>query len=293
MGLVTLFILCSQEIIRAQEDSSKKELLINIGYFMTNNKFVYLLASTTTKHDGKISPVKGVELSVYIDGPSNDHLLARGITDKNGLFKTGITPSLKPIWDAQAKHQFKCIATENKEYHGGEAEINISKSKITIDTVSDGETRQIIASVKYFDGENWIPMSDVEMKVGIARSVGNSILSAGDDASYTTDSSGSVLVELTKKKLPGDEKGNIHLVAKVEDNDQIGNLTNERVAAWGVPTKFEDNFFDQRALWATRFRTPIWLLVMAYSIVIGVWSTIFYLIFQLVKIKKIGLASSL
>ena len=27
---------------------------------------------------------------------------------------------------------------------------------------------------------------------------------------------------------------------------------------------------------------------MAYSIIIGVWSTIIYLVFQIVKIKKIG-----
>jgi len=38
------------------------------------------------------------------------------------------------------------------------------------------------------------------------------------------------------------------------------------------------------------FRTPIGLLFVAYSIVIGVWGTIIYIILQIAKIKKMGKA---
>ena len=50
--------------------------------------------------------------------------------------------------------------------------------------------------------------------------------------------------------------------------------------------------FDQRKLWATKFRTPLWLLFMAYSIVIGVWGTIIYLVLQIIRIKRIGKIAS-
>jgi hypothetical protein len=128
------------------------------------------------------------------------------------------------------------------------------------------------------------------MRVGVHRLGG--ILSANEDATFTTDSSGSIKVDFKRDSLPGDQKGNIVLIAKVEDNDQYGNLMIEKTVPWGVVVKPGSNFFDQRALWATRFRTPLWLLFMANSIIIGVWVTIFYLVFQIIRIKKIGTPSS-
>jgi hypothetical protein len=115
-----------------------------------------------------------------------------------------------------------------------------------------------------------------------------SILSAGDEETYTTDSTGSVTVELKKDSLPGDEKGNIVLVAKVEDNDQYGNLFVEKTVPWGIVLKAEKNFFDQRTLWTTRFRTPLWLLLIAYSISAAVWGVLIYLIWQLIRIKRLS-----
>ena len=95
------------------------------------------------------------------------------------------------------------------------------------------------------------------------------------------------------KRIPcPDMYGNLILVARVEDNDQYGNLLVEKTVFCGVAIKQGKNFSDQRTLWSTRFKTPFWLLFVAYSIVIGVWGTIIYLVFQIVKIKKLGIASS-
>jgi hypothetical protein len=88
--------------------------------------------------------------------------------------------------------------------------------------------------------------------------------------------------------MPGDEKGNIVLVARVEDNDNYGNLVVEKSVPWGKVVKTDISFFDQRTLWSTRFRTPVWLLVMAYGMVIGVWGTIIYIVLQIFRIKKMG-----
>jgi hypothetical protein len=88
--------------------------------------------------------------------------------------------------------------------------------------------------------------------------------------------------------MPGDEKGNLALVARVVDNDTYGNLTTEKIVPWGVVEKPNLTFFKQRTLWSTRFETPIWLLLLAYSIGGSVWIVIIYLIWQLMIIKKIG-----
>ena len=53
----------------------------------------------------------------------------------------------------------------------------------------------------------WIPVNGVEMKIGVERLGG--ILSAGDDETYTTDSTGTVTTEFKKDSLPGDQHGGI------------------------------------------------------------------------------------
>jgi len=195
---------------------------------------------------------------------------------------------LKAAWEASPLHKFIAVATGKEEETA--AELEILKSKIKIDTAIEEGTRRITVQVMKYENSEWVPANEVEMKVGIQRMGG--ILSAGDEETYTTDSSGTVNVELTKDSLPGDEKGNMVLVAKVEDNDQYGNLLVQKTVPWGVALKTDNSFFDQRTLWTTRFRAPVWLLFMAYSITIGVWGTIIYLVLQIIRIKRIGTAAS-
>ncbi len=268
------------------QDSTKKELIVNIGYYMTNNKMIYLIVNTKTKIDTKFQPVKNSVISLYLDSVSENNFIGKVITGEVGIAKAFLPPALKTAWEFSAYHKFLAVTEASKDFDETEGEANITKTKLSIDTASDGEIRSIIVSVSALKGSEWVPAKDVEMKVGISRMGG--ILSAGDEPTYTTDSSGSVTVEFKKDSLPGDEKGNILLAAKVEENDMYGNLLLEKAVPWGIAFKPDNSFFSQRTLWSTRNRTPPWLLFMAYSIVIGVWGTILYLVRQMFKIKKLS-----
>jgi hypothetical protein len=275
----------------SQEDSAKNELTLSLGYYMNNNKAMYLMANAKTKIDGKFQQVKGVVINVYLGAASDSNLISKVTTDKYGLAKAVIPATFKTVWEAAPTHTFLAISETDKKFESKTAEAAITKSKITIDTLNDGTSRSISVAVTSFNGTAWMPVPDVEMKIGIRRSLGG-IISAGDEETYTTDSSGTAIAALTRDSLPGDEKGNIVLIAKVDENEQLGNLLVEQTVPWGIAVSPDNGFFDQRTLWSTRFRTPFWLLFMAYSIVIGVWGTIIYLILQIIKIKKIGVAVS-
>ena len=95
--------------------------------------------------------------------------------------------------------------------------------------------------------------------------------------------------KIKRDSLLGDSHGNLILVAKTENNETYGNIYAEKNVNWGVAPKIE-NILDKRSLWATRFKTPFWLLGLAYSIIGAVWGTLIYLIFQLIKIRKLGKA---
>lgn len=282
-ALLCLLIACTNVFA---QDSTKKELVVSVNYFMNNNKVIYIKVNTKTKIDKKFKPVRNSVVNLYLDSISEKNFIAKVTTNERGEAKTTIPPGLKSIWDASATHTFHGVAEASRDFDETATETSITKTKITIDTASDGETRTIKVNVSALSGSEWIPAKDVEMKVGILRLGG--ILSAGDEETYTTDSTGIVTVELKKDSLPGDEKGNIMLVAKADDNDQYGNFIVETTVPWGVTIKPDNNFFKQRTLWSNRFRTPLWLLFMAYSIIAAVWSVIIYLIFQIIKIKKLG-----
>ena len=134
-------------------------------------------------------------------------------------------------------------------------------------------------------GDEWIAVGKIEMKLSIKRLLGN--LTVGEAETFTSDSTGTASAAFIKDSMPGDAKGNIILVARVEDNDSYGNLVVEKPVPWGKVAKAETNFWH-RTLWSTGNRAPVWLLVIAFAIIIGVWGTLIYLVRQVLKIKKMG-----
>ena len=272
--------------VSAQEKEEATEL-VTLNYFTVNNGVQYLILENSLKTGRKITPLKNKVFQLYLNSNTPENLIGKVTTDQKGKAKSFLPPSLKAAWAAGQTHTFIAVATGKEEEIA--AELEITKSKIQIDTTTADGIRSITVQVMQLANNEWVPAADVEMKVGVQRLGG--VLSAGDEETYTTDSSGTASIEFTKDSLPGDQKGNFVLVAKVQENDLYGNMVVEKTVPWGIAVKTDNSFFDQRALWTTRFRAPLWLLFMAYSIFIGVWATIIYLITQIVKIKKLGLSA--
>ena len=288
--LLILCFMASVLSISAQDTAKaepviKAEPAVKVRYFSNNNNIQYLIVKSVIGK--KLLPLPMKVVNVYLDSVSADNLITKTTTDNNGKSIIFIPITFQDKWKSKAKHNFIAVmeaATTEEEIT---AELEVTKSKIEIDTSSNEEgVRSISVKVMFFENNAWVPAPDVEMRVGVSRLGG--ILSAGDAETYTTDSTGSVSVEFKRDSLAGDLQGNYILAAKVEDNDSYGNLLVEKTVPWGVAYKPDTTFFSLRNLWTTQFRSPYWLLFMAYSIVFGVWGTMIYLIRQMWKIKKLG-----
>lgn len=285
--LVLSLIMAFNSTVYAQDEPVVPKEIVTLRYFNDNNHFQYLLLQSSLKTGKKLEPLANKVFQLYLDVNDPANLITKILTDKNGQAKAIIPVRLKSLWDSASTHTFVVVAEGTSKEEETTTEFTITKSKINIDTTNEGGVRNITASVMKLENETWVPAADVEMKIGVVR-MDKSILSAGDEATYTTDSTGIATVEFKKDSLPGDLKGNIVLAASVEDNDELGNLLIEKPVSWGVAVKEDKSFFAHRALWTIRSKTPYWLLIMAYSITIGVWGTILYLVFQLFKLKKLG-----
>ena len=290
--LLLLSVLLTSFVINviAQVTPVEQKEIVKLHYFNSNNSLQYLLLESILKTGKKIEPQTNKAFTLFLDKNQPENLIDKVLTDKNGKAKAIIPPQLKTLWDSSSQHTFILVAEATGKKEETSSEFTITKAKISIDTLSTDGVKNITVQVMKYENNQWIPAKEIEMKIGVERLGG--ILSAGDEQTYTTDSTGTATSEFKKDSLPGDQQGNFMLIAKVEDNDELGNLIIEKRVPWGVAMKPDNNFFSQRTLWSTRFRTPIWLLFMAYSIIIGVWGTIIYLVFQIVKIKKLGVESN-
>ena len=268
------------------QDSIAKQPLLNVNYFSYDNNIPYVQVMARLKQGRKFEPIKGVNIKLYLDSVSSSLLITdKAVTDETGKANAGMPTSLQKEWDASPTHKFIAEASGVKEFEGERAETEITKARLLIDTATGSETRNIIATFRALENGKWNPVKDVEIKIAIKRMDGN--LTVGDEPTYTTDSSGIVTAEFKRDSIPGDANGNIVLIAKVEENDNYGNLSVEKTAKWGAPFKYYSTF-NERSLFASRNKTPIWLLFMAYFIIGIVWGTLIYLVFQIFKIKKLG-----
>jgi hypothetical protein len=290
--LLLLFLILSVTMannVTGQEDSVVPKEIVKLQYFNQNNSLQYLLLENVLKKGKKIEPQENKVFNIFLGEAQPGNLVAKVVTDNCGRAKATIPAQLKSSWSSTAQHTFLVVADATSTAQETTTEFTFTKGRISLDTSSADGTKNITVTVMKYENNAWLPVKDAEMKIGIQRLGG--ILPAGDEESYTTDSTGTAIAEFKKENLPGDGHGDLLLIARVDDNDELGTLIAEKKVSWGVATKADNSFFDQRALWSTRFRTPLWLLFMAYSIVIGVWGTIVYLIIQLIKIKKLAATS--
>ena len=265
------------------QDSTKNSLNIALSFYNENNKIPYLGVKVKSKIDGKFRQISGIPLALYLDTDSTTNLIGKVVTDENGQAATSIPPTLKSQWGYFTKHDFIAVFDGDKKYEAAKSTVSIIRAKISIDTSSD---KKVIATVYELQDTNWVPVKGVDVGIAIRRM--DAYLNINETATFSTDSTGQASADFKRDSIPGDLKGNIVLIAKVDDNDKYGNLTAEKTVPWGSKFVSENNF-DKRTLFATRNKAPIWLLILAYSIAFSVWGTLVILIVNLIKIRKLGI----
>ncbi|MBS4043363.1 MAG: hypothetical protein KGZ59_06060 [Chitinophagaceae bacterium] len=280
--LILLFTGLSFNETIAQDEAPKSNPIISIKYFVAANQLPYLEVNTQTKTGRKLDPLPNIPIKLYFGEEIEENFMGSTKTGQFGKGKIYLPEVFKAKWDSLDELVFTTVS-DSLEISG---EVVVKKAALFIDTLNDDGLRFVKAILKEKQGINWVPVGEVDMKLRIKRLTGN--LSIGEDETYTSDTSGYAIAEFKRDTIPGDEKGNIILLARVEDNDTYGNLEVAIPVNWGKATTIQNGFWH-RSLWATGDRAPIWLLLLALGLIIGIWGTIFYLIFQMIKIKKLNI----
>ena len=288
-AICLLLILSLQTQLRSQDNAEEVVIkpFITLKYYNIQNQTQYLILQCQLKTGKKLEPIKNLGASIYLDDETDiKNLIGKLVTDERGKAKTIIPISFREKWKQSSHHKFIAVTDSIKGIGSKQAESEISIARLSLDTLNEADTRTVKIKLEESKDGKWIPVKDVEVKLGIKRL--GSVLAIGEGESVTTDSSGTASAEFTRATLPGDKNGLLTLIAKVDDNDSYGNLQIEKTVQWGKSLKFENNF-NNRSLWATGTKVPIWLLLVAGLIIFSVWGTLIYLIARFLRTRKLGL----
>jgi len=88
--------------------------------------------------------------------------------------------------------------------------------------------------------------------------------------------------------LPGDKDGMLTVIAKLEKDEVYGTVETEGQVKWGFKAKAESSHWSDRSLSASREKAPMFLVVASTLIIMVIWGTIFYVVFQLFRIRRSG-----
>lgn len=198
------------------------------------------------------------------------------ITDNQGKAVFHVKPEALTA-DNEGKVHFKAVFAGNKAMEATEEEVTIKRARLEITPVKEDSVYTV--NVKLVDIVNGTetPVKETVIGVFVARLFNP--LKVGEG---TTDESGEAAIEFPAH-LPGDAKGNLTLLAKLDENETYGNLETAVVQQWGVPVS--DKIQDQpRALWSSH--PPLWMLITFIVLMVAVWGHYIVIVYELFRLRK-------
>ncbi|UKJ06113.1 hypothetical protein [Solitalea lacus] len=285
-GLIAV-ALCLITFMTHAQGKAKSTIQIYLAYSQVNNDLPVIKASAKIKKE-KFVPLEGVYINLFFNTETSAGFMGRVKTNLLGDGYLALPMRFKAQWDTAANFKFIGTVTQDKRFETQSSELEITKAKIELTLDEVDSVRSIHAKVLAIqpDGK-WVPVPETEVKLVVRRLLSD--LTATEEESYTTDSIGGEVSADFNLSIPGDSKGNIIVGAKIDDNELYGTLIAVKTVKWGTPF-VQDNSFAKRSLWATRDKTPLWLLIFPNLIIICVWGIIFYLIYQITRLIKLGKA---
>lgn len=227
--------------------------------------------------------VKGSSMNLYrmrvkffqVSGDQETEL-GSAVTDNAGKALFNVKgDSLKP--DAEGKLQFKAVFAGNKLMETAEESFGFKRAKLEITPIKEDSLLSVKVRLVDLGTGTETPVKDVTVGIFVKRMF--LPLKVGEG---TTDENGEATVEFPSG-LPGDAKGNLTLLAKLDENENFGYMESSVVQNWGKPVS--DKIEDQpRALWSSH--PPIWMLVTFIVLMLAVWGHYVVIVYELFRLRK-------
>ena len=232
-----------------------------------------LKALLKAKVDGQFYNLYGMRIRFYAVGADAETELGSVITDGSGKALFTVKNDSLPL-NAEGKLQFKAVFAGNKSMDAAEEVVSFQKANLSITAAKEEEAMNV--QVKLTDAEG-NPVKDVAVGIYVQRSF--LPLKVGEG---TTDENGEALVEFPKG-IPGDAKGNLTILGKIDENENFGYLETAVVQPWGLAVSNKSQE-QPRALWSSH--PPVWMLITFIVLMVAVWGHYLVIVYELFRLRK-------
>jgi len=262
-----------------EEEEEESSLISPSLEFITvqkSNNTIDLKAALKAKVKGNFYVLPLIKISFVQVTETEEKVLGFVITDRNGKAVFNVKAD-SLLTDKEGKLLFKAVYAGNKQMEAAEEEVTIKRARLEIVPVKDDSLYSVTVKLIDIATGTEIPVPETALGVFVHRSFNPLKLGEG-----TTDENGEASVEIPKN-LPGDAKGNITLMARLDENEIYGNMEASVVQKWGIPVS--DVIENQpRALWSSH--PPVWMLVTFILLMAIVWGHYIVIIYQLLRLRK-------
>ena len=262
--------------------TGKSEATIVLSYYKKADMSKTAVAILKAKNEkGKFVPAKNAKVNFYAMHDKEQQLIQSANTDNKGT-ATIVLPKSLPLDENQTFTIVAKIENDNI-YEDASEQMHFREANLTLNLNPHDTARVVSAKVMVTDKDGKeVGVKGIELKFYVKRLFGN--MPAAEDYTVTTDENGLASFKYSSS-IPGDTAGVITVAARMEDNDQFGNVENSSATSWGTPLEIIKDPFP-RAVWGVY--AP-WGIVITLSVLFGgVWSTYIFIVAQLVAIKKEG-----
>jgi len=279
-SFLALLIISPGKII-AQTDTTKKEAatyspLIEFVSVQKSDNSVDLKTSVKAKINGTLTKLTGLKIEFTIGSDSTAKKLGDAITDSKGV-AVFYCKSDQLTTDKEGKLNFKASFAGKDSLESAEETVVVKRGRLEIIPIKEDSLLTVKVKLVDLSTGTERPVDSTTLGVYVKR-----LFSALKLGEGTTDATGETTIEIPKD-LPGDAKGNLTLLARLDENETYGNLEASVVQQWGMPVSDEIKELP-RALWSSH--PPIWMLVTFIILMTTVWGHYIVIIFELFRLRK-------
>ena len=270
-------------MVTAQVDSAgqgKKESAIELSFYKKADLSKTISAVVTTMGiNDKWVPATDVNINFYTQTKSGTAILKTVVTNAQGIAILPFPDSLSK--DAQGVYRVITRIENNSLHKDAEESIEFKEANLMLKFNPADSAHEVTAMVTETgsDGKE-IPVAETEVSFFVQRLFGT--MSANEDYVISTDKDGEAVFSYPGD-ITGGRTGKITIVAKILDNKSFGTVETKSDAPWGIVVPAEANPFP-RALFMPK--APFQLIITLVLIFGGIWTTYFFIFYQLKKINQ-------
>ena len=264
-------------ILHAQ-DAKKNSVRLKADYIKIMGGEIYLNIKATSRIDKQNIDVPNLDLAIYNEVNDEEILLGNTKTDLKGQAKFVIDNlnTVKP--DSTDSYNLAVSFKGNDDFKRASRSVSFKNAAIKAELVRKDSINYIKATLSDTGADSLLAEQSLLIKVQRLFSP----LKIGEEFNFT-DENGTIFVPV-EDGIPG-LNGNLNIEVVLEDSDDYGTVKAIIKAPIGKPI-VEESTFDERTLWASRSKTPIFILLFSGALIFGTWGIIIYLITNLFKIIK-------